>query len=35
MRQVKTKVMCMLIIFFAKGIVHKELVLAGYVVNSA
>jgi hypothetical protein len=35
-RQVKSKVKSMLIIFFAiKGIVHKELVLAGKTVNSA
>jgi hypothetical protein len=35
-RQVKTKVKSMLIVFFdIKGIVHKEFVLAGQTVNSA
>jgi hypothetical protein len=35
-RQVKSKVNSMLIIFFdIKGIVHKEFVLAGHMVNSA
>jgi hypothetical protein len=35
-RQVKSKVKCMLIIFFdIKGIVHREFLLAGQTVNSA
>jgi hypothetical protein len=35
-RQVKSKVKCMLIIFFdIKGIIHKEFILAGQKVNSA
>jgi hypothetical protein len=36
MQLAKSKVMCMLIIFFdVKGIVHKEFVLADQTVNSA
>jgi hypothetical protein len=34
-RQVKRKVKSMLIIFYIKGILYKEFVLVGKIVNSA